>query len=591
MKRLALIILLALIAAPGWGALRYVDWATGSNAYDGSSWELAWETISKAASTVDAGDTTRIAPGNYGETVTIVDANTKWYGFTEAGRPAILGANTRAQAWSWNVQSVVISGFSCHSTTGSALQIAGTNGDGSLIEDVITESCGRGPNIGAGSTDVTIRGCIVRGITNVALNTDYGIALNVSNIGTYSSRLLVENCDFSVHTTLAHKYVVIKDSSATIRDSSFSTYSYIGADVYDFIQVASGSGGTNVTVTFERVLFNGVGRVNATGEGIITIEETSDLIADSVVWANCTQPIIRLEGSTTAIVRNCLSDKCAGMPVNVSSSQVSTFTNCAFANQRGMVDWTKATGATLNYCAVWNLDTDNYGAASVGELVTGNPAYCSAGAPMSGIRSTGSWWTYGTDNAAMQAAADYYGITWETTGKYANPIGPYAEAGCWTPTPTRTPSPPPSATPTASPTPSPTSTPTPSPTSTVTPSMAPTPTPAGTTPTKTPTPSVTPTPSTTPTPEHSPTPYVFPTAVPTRTPVGYQSPTPTPIPTPSGLPTPITTPTPIPKPSPTVTPSQLEFTAVLLDYIYSAEIGRWVYVLPPTWRYNAVISQ
>jgi hypothetical protein len=588
-KRLLLVFLL-LLPAPAF-AQWFTNRVTGDDTNNtGLSYDSAYFTISKPLDMIDTYNLTNqtlwVSATAYPEVVTPAEqyttivADTTGIYWPGLGRYATIeGGEVLANIVTWNIQSVNISGLMAQNSTGAGFYFQ-ANADGSSISDCYSRRNKYG-YIWNGASNTVMSGCIGRGNNLIAPISGYGEIITL--FGTSNTNTLIEDSTFFENSAPTRSMIVC-GGTGRFEDCSFSSYSapgssymlYFNSGPWDFSRCKFEDTSSNFMSAYQTTIGTIESCVlkNAAGGAITSISPN---------WSQLT------------CVNSQFSNVFYAYTGRDSASSAGIFYNCAFANMT-LVGYQSGANSLFDYCSTWNIVTDNlwWGAIEGPSNITANPAFCGAGVELR-TRSVSPWWNAG--NGDHLPDYDFYGVPFDIAGDYANPIGPYAAPACWMPTPTRTPSPPPSATPTASPTPSPTSTPTPSPTSTVTPSMTPTPTPAGTTPTKTPTvtPSATPTPtvtpSATPTPEHSPTPYVFPTAVPTRTPVGYQSPTPTPIPTPSGLPTPITTPTPIPKPSPTVTPSQLEFTAVLLDYIYSAEIGRWVYVLPPTWRYNAVISQ
>lgn len=580
MKRLLLIFLL-LLPVPAFALDWFVDGELGNDSNIGLAYDSAYFTISKACDTIDTlnrvGDTVWVAFTTYPELIDAIETSTviigdtngiKWSG--RAGYPIVDAGDVRTRGFVWTTAGVSITSFHVQSSPGNGFYLISLACDNCSLIDCI----GTGSKVQyyavAGASNFTMTGCRALGPLNYNTDVNQGFALHLAG----NDGFAITGCEFNMSTSLGRTLVRIgtatDDNACSFTDSTIAGQSINYAT--GLIYFSSGN------LAFQRNTITGL------GSPALVFSETADSsIVDSSIFIDNIGRCIYNIGESL-IVRN---SQFYRSPVGIYAAAVSNDIFCyntAFATLSDAV-YNLDSDSKIMYCSTWNIATNNlFWGATVSDNITDDPYICPDWLQ---FRSLSPTWGAGTDGVGFCATLDITGNLFSDYFRYPG-MGVYAEAGCWTPTPTRTPTPMPSATPTASPTPSPSSTPTPSPTSTVTPSMTPTPTPAGTTPTKTPT--VIPTPSITPTPEHSPTPYVFPTAVPTRTPVGYQSPTPTPIPTPSSLPTPITTPTPIPKPSPTVTPAQFEFNAVLLDYIYSAEIGRWVYILP-YWRYNAVIQE
>lgn len=504
MRTLGLILCLLLFWAPVLTAAvtYYVDGsgAPADNSWSGTTavWTAGtdgpWLTGSGAAASVSPGDTVHVAYATYLELVEIVDELTTWSGDTTGaifGTPGyfvIDGEKARNNCVTWDVQSVTISGFSVQSAIQSGIFV-NTNAHGAVIMDCYGAYCGTSsyapiylrPNnvtawyntIGPGSGG----GIRVGGNDNSIC---YNHVFDINRIGiSIASGLrpivcgnLVERCD---------------------------------------IYAAYGQIELSAVVNANGIIRGNILRDSPSSYGIRGLARQGDVIDSNIITGNTLAGIYTYASTFSGSMRNnFIYGNKEGISFSTSHSiatpdQVIVSNNLIAFNAQSSL-FNAQTGVSAKHNLFWGNGTDDpSGPATFFENTIANPQIADA--------NTGETWSYspvwtaGTDAAGLQAATDFNGLAWLTTGNFAHPIGHYRSTTYFGPEPLP-PTPPPTITPVKTPTPRKTATPPPTRT----------PTPVGY---KTPVPPATPKPAFTPTP----------------TPDGFKTPTPPPTPPPS--PTPI----------------------------------------------------
>jgi hypothetical protein len=163
---LVLVILLALVATPAFGATYYVRGTTGSDSNDGLSSATAFKSIKQAAKLVRSGDTVRVGAGTYTDDILVngVQQSTQPAKFVVEYGDAIVAAQWKIV----NSNYVEITGFEFQGAASRFLVWKGSYGG--LLKDCEFSAGDQGLLVKSGS--LTIDDCQIRDFTHDGIQVD-----------------------------------------------------------------------------------------------------------------------------------------------------------------------------------------------------------------------------------------------------------------------------------------------------------------------------------------------------------------------------------------------------------------------------------